>query len=286
MIIPKRKQAPNFKTAKKAGMNLKFESICQEAILIVERVGRFIRQEMGRVADQSIEEKSLNSLVSYVDKTAEQQLVEALGKLLPGSVFLTEEDTVANQSGDLQWIIDPLDGTTNFLFQLPVFSVSVALQQEGETVLGIVYEVNRQECFYAWQGGGAFLNGRPIGVSRRAPLEKTLLATGFPYYDYGRIGPYFQVLEHLMRNTRGIRRLGSAAVDLAYVACGRFDGFFEYSLNPWDVAGGAFIIQEAGGVVTDFQGQSNYLHGGEIIASNPAIADSLLKVIRAAFYTP
>ncbi|MCB0571265.1 MAG: inositol monophosphatase, partial [Phaeodactylibacter sp.] len=178
----------------------------------------------------------------------------------------------------------PLDGTTNFLFQIPVFSISVALQQEGRSVLGIVYEINRQECFYAWLGGGAFLNGRPIRVSSRAPLEKTLLATGFPYYDYRRMAPFFKVLEHFMRHTRGIRRLGSAAVDLAYVACGRYDGFFEYSLNPWDVAAGAFIVQEAGGVVSDFNGGGNYLNGGEIIAANAAVAADMQQVLRNAFY--
>ncbi|MCO6477556.1 MAG: inositol monophosphatase [Phaeodactylibacter sp.] len=262
-------------------MNL--EKICNQTIPIVERSGRFIRQELGRVAGGDIEEKGLNSLVSYVDKTAEEQLVEGLGKLLPGSVFLTEEDTIDNQSGDLQWIIDPLDGTTNFLFQLPVFSISIALQQEGRTVLGVVYEINRQECFYAWKGGGARLNGNPIGVSERAPLEKALLATGFPYHDYSKMKEYFQVFEHFMRHSRGIRRFGSAAVDLAYVACGRFDGFFEYGLNAWDVAGGAFIIQEAGGVVTDFTGGDNYLHGGEIIAANPAVGKEMLEVIRKAF---
>ena len=262
-------------------MNL--EKICNQVIPIVERSGRFIRQELGRVASGDVEEKGLNSLVSYVDKTAEHQLVEALGKLLPGSVFFTEEDTVENQSGDLQWIIDPLDGTTNFLFQLLVFSVSVALQQEGQTVLGMVYEVNRQECFYAWKGGGAFLNGQPIRVSRRAPLSQSLLATGFPYHDYSRIEQYFKVFEHFMRHSRGIRRFGSAAVDLAYVACGRFDGFFEYSLNAWDVAGGAFIIREAGGAVTDFRGGTDFLFGGEIIAANPAIGREMLEVIREAF---
>ena len=262
-------------------MNLK--KICAQTIPIIEHSGRFIRQELGRVSSGAIEEKSLNSLVSYVDKTAEEQLVEALGKLLPGSVFITEEDTVANQSGDLQWIIDPLDGTTNFLFQLPVFSVSVALQQEGQTVLGLVYEINRQECFYAWQGAGAFLNGQPIRVSQRAPLGQALLATGFPYHDYSRMQEYFRVFEHFMRNSRGIRRFGSAAVDLAYVACGRFDGFFEYGLNAWDVAGGAFVVREAGGVVTDFTGGEGFLNGGEIIAANPAIGKEMLEVIRGAF---
>lgn len=258
-------------------------NICQNANQLAERTARFIRQELGRVSAGQIEEKALNSLVSYVDKEAETQLVEGLSQLVPGSVFLTEEDTVVNQEGALRWIIDPLDGTTNFLYQLPVFSVSLALEREGEIVLGIVYEVNRQECFYAWQGGGAFLNGNPIRVSQRATLSESLLATGFPYYDYERTQAYLQVLGQLMQNSRGLRRFGSAAVDLAYVACGRFDGYFEYSLQPWDVAGGAFIVQQAGGTVSDFNGGNNWLHGQEMVAANGAISEAFLTLIKAAF---
>lgn len=258
-------------------------TICHNANQLAERTGRFIRQELGQVGSAQIEEKSLNSLVSYVDKEAETQLVEGLSQLVPGSVFLTEEDTVKDEEGELRWIIDPLDGTTNFLFQLPVFAISLALEQKGEIVLGIVYEVNRQECFYAWKGGGAFLNGDPIQVSKRATLSESLLATGFPYYDYERTQAYLKVLEQLMQNSRGIRRFGSAAVDLAYVACGRFDGFFEYSLQPWDVAGGAIIVQEAGGTITDFSGGGNWLHGQELIAANGKISEAFLKTVRAHF---
>ncbi len=257
--------------------------ICHSANQLAERTARFIRQEMGRVGAAQIEEKERNSLVSYVDKEAEAQLVEGLRQLVPGSVFLTEEDTTENQEGDLRWIIDPLDGTTNFLFQLPVFSISLALEREGQIVLGIVYEVNRQECFYAWEGQAALLNGQPIRVSQRASLEDSLLATGFPYYDYGRSQDYLQVLDQLMRRSRGIRRLGSAAVDLVYVACGRFDGFFEYSLKPWDVAGGAFILQQAGGKAMDFSGGDDWLHGGEMVAANPQVAPSFLAVIQKGF---
>jgi myo-inositol-1(or 4)-monophosphatase len=257
--------------------------ICQSANQLAERTARFIRQEVGKVNNDQIETKELNSLVSYVDKEAETQLVEGLSQLVPESVFLTEEDTVDNQEGDLRWIIDPLDGTTNFLFQLPVFSISLALEREGEIVLGIVYEVNRQECFYAWKDSGAYLNGKPIQVSKRATLAESLLATGFPYYDYQRTQSYLKALAQFMENSRGLRRFGSAAVDLAYVACGRFDGFFEYSLQPWDVAGGAFIVQEAGGKVTDFKGGNNWLHGNEMVASNGLIAPDFLKVIKNAF---
>ncbi|MEN0003824.1 MAG: inositol monophosphatase family protein [Bacteroidota bacterium] len=257
--------------------------ICQKALTVVHTVAQFIEQSVGAVTEQAIEEKSLNSLVSYVDRTAEERLVDGLGALLPAATFLTEEATVTQGEGSLRWIIDPLDGTTNFLHQLPVFSISVALERNGELVLGIVHEINQQESFYAWKNGGAFLNGSPIQVSQRRELSHTLLATGFPYYDYDRMQGYLNVLAHFMQHTRGLRRMGSAAVDLAYVACGRFDGFFEYSLNAWDVAGGIVLVQEAGGQLSDFQGGSDYLFGQSIIASNTAIHASMLAPIQKHF---
>ena len=263
--------------------DINLKSLCMDAREIIIRVGEFIRREKGKVTSGDIETKSLNSLVSYVDKTAEEHLVEALGELLPGSVFLTEEETVKTQRGDLQWIIDPLDGTTNFLHSLPVFSVSVALQWKQETVMGIVYEINQHECFYAWKDGGAFLNGEPISVSQTTTLADSLVATGFPYYDYDKVPGYLQIFSEMMTRTRGIRRFGSAAVDLVYVACGRFDAFFEYSLNVWDVAAGAFIIQEAGGKVTDFRGGDDYLYGREMVATSAAVQQEFLGFVKEAF---
>ncbi len=260
------------------------EIICHQSCEVVKNVGTFLKQELGKVTTEAIETKSLNSLVSYVDKTAEKQLVKGLGALVPDATFLTEEETVEQKDGVFRWIIDPLDGTTNFLHQLPFFSISVALQHHQKTILGIVLEVNRDECFYAWEGGGAFLNNKKINVSNSKTLAESLIATGFPYYDYDRIKPYFKTLDIFMNSTRGIRRFGSAALDLVYVACGRFDGFYEYSLNAWDVAGGAFIVEEAGGKVMDFSGGSNYLFGKEIIAVNPNIVAKFFEPINAAFY--
>lgn len=263
--------------------NMDLPDICQRALQLTEQTARFLRQELGQVNPHQIEEKALNSLVSYVDKTAEAQLVSGLKTITIGCSFLTEEDSVENSEGALRWIVDPLDGTTNFLFQLPVFSISLALEQQGEIVLGIVYEVNQQEAFYAWKGGGAYLNGHPISVSNRPSLGESLIATGFPYYNYDQTKAYLKVLEYFMEHTRGLRRFGSAAVDLAYVACGRFDGFFEYSLQPYDVAAGAFIVKEAGGAVTDFQGGQNWLHGGEMLASNGLITADFLDIVRSEF---
>ena len=263
-------------------MNLKH--LCQQTCQIVTNTASFLRSELGKVSSQQIETKSLNSLVSYVDKQAEIQLVNGLKEILPDSTFLTEEETVVQEKGEYLWIIDPLDGTTNFLHQIPTFSVSVALQHQGATILGVVYEVNREECFYAWKGGGAFLNEKSISVSQTTKMQDSLVATGFPYYDYKWVAPYLEVLRYCMFNTRGIRRIGSAAVDLAYVACGRFDAYFEYSLSPWDLAAGAFIVQEAGGLVTDFQGGDNYLYGKELMVGNPLVFDELAKVVKDNFY--
>lgn len=262
---------------------IELEKLCKEACVIVQEVGTFIQAELGKVQGNDIEVKSLNSLVSYVDKTAETKLVAALQKLLPQATFLTEEETIAQAAGEYQWIIDPLDGTTNFLHQLPFFAISVALQHKDTTVIGIVLEVNRQECFYAWKGGGAYLNGKAIHTSKNKVMGDALIATGFPYYDYTHTQAYFQTLAYFMRHTRGIRRFGSAALDLAYVACGRFDAFFEYSLHAWDVAGGALIVQEAGGKVCDFKKGNDYLFGKEIIASSNHLYEELVEVICGCF---
>lgn len=253
------------------------EYIGKQACQIVQEVAQFLKSELGKVDIGQIEHKERNHLVSYVDKTAEKMLIEALEVLIPDAAFLAEESTVAYEKKKWQWIIDPLDGTTNFLHQLPFFSISVALQYQEKTMVGIVHEVNNNETFCAWKDGGAWLNGKPVQVSQTSTLEHSLLATGFPYYDFKYIEEYMKMLQPLILNTRGIRRMGSAALDLAYVASGRFDGYFEHSLSPWDVAAGAFLVQEAGGLVGDFGGNDNYLHGREIVAGNPFIYEQLIK---------
>jgi myo-inositol-1(or 4)-monophosphatase len=264
-------------------MSIALDALCCQACGLVQRVGEFIAQHLGQVAE--IEVKALNSLVSFVDRQAEQQLVEGLRQLLPESVFLTEEETVAQASGQWQWIVDPLDGTTNFLHQIPFFSISVALRRGEDLVMGIVYEVNRKELFYSWEGAsGVFLNGKPVACTQRQTLSESLLATGFPYYDFAHTQHYIQLLQDLFPRTRGLRRLGSAALDLAYVACGRFDAFFEYSLAPWDVAAGSFLVRQAGGIVTDFQGGTDYLFGRSIVAGNATgVQAALLAAIQNRF---
>ena len=258
-------------------------NIQTQTINAVKKTATFIQSEIGKINNSDIETKALNSLVTYVDKNAELILVEELQKIILNATFLTEENTVEQTQGEWQWIVDPLDGTTNFIHQIPVFGISVALKHHDEIVVGVVYEVNKNECFYASKNHGSFLNGNKIAVSETAALADSLVATGFPYYDFGKAENYLNTLRFLMQNTRGIRRLGAASIDLCYVACGRFDVFFEYSLAPWDVAAGALIVQEAGGKITDFSGNNNWLFGKEIIATNTGIADEFLDVINDNF---
>jgi myo-inositol-1(or 4)-monophosphatase len=253
-------------------MSLDLKILCHQVCNLSKEVGAFIKQEVKKVDNQDIETKSLNSLVSYVDKTAEEKIVKRLSELLPESGFIAEEGTSDKEGALYNWIVDPLDGTTNFLHALPIYSVSIALKRNDKIILGVVYEVNQDECFYAWKGSKSYLNETEIQVSKTMNLSDSLLATGFPYYDFERLNPYFEFLKYLAKNSRGIRRMGSAAVDLVYVACGRFDAFFEYSLNPWDVAAGAFIVQQAGGKVTDFKGGEDWLFGSEIVACSKKIS--------------
>lgn len=262
-------------------MNL--EHLCGNVREIAAEAAGFIRAESLLFDASHIIHKGTNDLVSYVDQTAEKMLVEALSKLTPEAGFLVEENTVTKKGKRYNWVIDPLDGTTNFIHGIPVYAVSIALIDGEEVVLGVVYEINLCECFYAWKESPAYMNDKVIHVSGNKTLSASLIATGFPYTMFDRIDDYFKVLKALMERTHGIRRIGSAAVDLAYVACGRFDGFFEYNLNAWDVAAGAFIVSRAGGEVRDFSGTDNYIFGREIIAANALITDELSAVISEHF---
>ncbi len=259
------------------------ELLTHRACRAVQETAAFIQAEMGKVQAAQIEEKHLNGLVSYVDRTAEEMLVQRLSALLPEATFLTEEETVENLAGTYRWIIDPLDGTTNFLYQVPHFSISVALEVEGELVLGIVHHVPHAETYYAWQGGGAYCNGLPIRTSQRAMMAQALVATGFPYHNFSRAEGWITAIRTFMQQGRGMRRYGSAALDLAYVACGRFDIFFEYGLNAWDVAGGIVLVREAGGMVTDFKGGHDSVHGAELLACNAPLHPAALEILQKSF---
>ncbi len=262
---------------------INYQNITKEVTLLTQQVAQYIAEQALTFSSEKIEHKGLNDLVSYVDKTAEMQLVKGLQAILPEAAFITEENTIAKQDNDLQWIVDPLDGTTNFMHGLPCYSISIALMHKNELVVGVVHEVNRNECFYAWKDGGAFLNGNPISVSAKLNLEDSLIATGFPYTVFEEIDDYLTLLKELMKCTHGLRRLGSAAVDLAYVAAGRFDAYFEYNLNAWDVAAGCLLVKEAGGQVTDFKGGEDYVFGRRVVASNKSTHMALLSVIQSNF---
>jgi myo-inositol-1(or 4)-monophosphatase len=248
-----------------------------------KEVSEFMRKESAAFDLSRIEQKDgdFNNLVSYVDKESEKKLVSALQKLLPAAGFLTEEGTVEQaQQQEFSWIIDPLDGTTNFLHGLPMYAISIALTQNNQPILGVVYNVVPDECFHAIKGGKAYCNNREIHVSGISQIRESLLATGFPYYHLDKSEVYLDIIKEFLAKSHGIRRLGSAAIDLAFVACGRLEGFFEYNLNPWDVAAGAFIVQQAGGKVTDFKNGNNHLFGGELCASNKAIHTEMLEIIK------
>ena len=276
-------------------MNL--AAITQQAIQIVKQAGDFIKQEAARFERSNIEYKAVNNLVSYVDKEAERLLVSGLRQIFPEAGFITEEGTAGQETNadELYWVIDPLDGTTNFIHGLPVYCVSVGLVKAKKPIAGVVFHLGTNELFYGWQGGGAWLinndelgmmndnlgtsNSVKLRVSSANTLGESLLATGFPYYKFEKQAEYLKILEILMQRTHGLRRMGAAAIDLAYVAAGRFEGFYEYNLNSWDMAAGLLLIEEAGGHVSDFSGGDNYLFGGDVIAACGVHAE-LLAVIQ------
>jgi myo-inositol-1(or 4)-monophosphatase len=259
------------------------EELCCKAVSIVKESALFIKQELGKVNAEHIHEKEKHSLVSYVDIETEKKLVSAFKEILPDSNFITEEGTpfTANES-EYCWIIDPLDGTTNFLKGIPVFSISVALTRGSEIILGIVHDIMQDDCFYCWKKGGAYCNGKPIHVSEIQNIENAVIATGFPYQRKWMENLNLILIE-VLKTARGVRRLGSAAIDLVYTACGRFDGYYETRLNAWDMAAGILLIREAGGKVTNFFGQDEeILASHHILASNGLIHDEMLILTRSA----
>jgi myo-inositol-1(or 4)-monophosphatase len=244
---------------------------------LLRTIGEFQLAEQQKVKHSDVSEKSLNQLVSYVDIESEKMLVEGLLKITPDAGFLTEEETTSIRNEEQYWIIDPIDGTTNYLFGHTKFCISIALYENQKPVYAAVYVPADDELFSA-DATGAYLNGTKFTCSNRSLID-SLLATGFPYYNFDEMDAYLSLLNKLMKTTKGIRRMGSAAIDLAYTAIGRFDGFFELNLSPWDVAGGAYIVQQAGGIVSDFQETKNFVFGTSIVAGNKEIHAGLLQMI-------
>ncbi len=262
-------------------MNL--EKIEKGVIEICQEVGEFISTEGASFDRTRIEQKHVfNNLVSYVDKEAEKKLVTTLRKLFPEAGFITEEGTVEqSKQHEYNWIIDPLDGTTNFLHGFPIYAISIGLTRNDQTVLGVIYDICQKECYHAIENSPAFCNDRIITVSAINSLSESLLATGFPYYHFDKRDRYLDIIKEFLNGTHGIRRLGSAAIDLAYVACGKLEGFFEYNLHPWDVAAGVLIVKQAGGIVTDFKGGNDFLFGNQLCAANSLIHAEMLDVIKS-----
>jgi len=256
------------------------EKLTLQVCEISERVAVFIQSQVLEVGAKDIVEKEKNSLVSYVDETAEKMLVQELTLLLPDAGYITEEKTIAQESKSLTWIIDPLDGTTNYLQQIPHYSISIALVVDNELAIGIVYDVAMKECFYAWKNGGCYINDRKIEVSKKVDLSECIIVTGFPYNAEYDIKAYIKIFTHWIEHARGIRRLGSAALDLAYVAAGRLDAYYESKLNAWDLAAGILLVREAGGITTNFAGDDDSLNSGDVLATNKDLYEKIHTPIK------
>lgn len=258
---------------------MQLEPLCLKTTEVAKSVGTFIRQEFQNFKKERIQFKAERDLVSYVDLTAEKMLIEALAELLPEAGFITEESHSEYRDG-LNWIVDPLDGTTNFAQGVPHFCVSIALAQGEDVLLGVVYEVHQSECFWTWKGGESYCNGTVISVSDTSVLKDAFMATGFSVKNIDRLEGNMKLLKNWIQKTRGIRRLGTAALDLCYVAKGVFDGYHESDLSAWDVAAGSLIVKNAGGLVSDFDGGSDFLFGNTILAANKPLQATFLKEVQ------
>ncbi len=244
----------------------------------VEKSARLIRRHYGRLATTDVSAKSKNDFVTVVDKGSQDILVRELKRAFPSYGFLAEENGLSVDA-DRRWVIDPIDGTSNFIHHLPAFCVSVGLEERGKGfVLGVVYDPVHDEWFTAARGHGAFLNKRRIHVSKTR-LKDSFLATGFAFHIRRRFEPYNASFRKVFHSCAGVRRMGSAAIDLCYTACGRFDGFWEMGLHDWDIAAGVVLVEEAGGIVTDFRGGKSGMPHGDMLAANPAVHRELLQVL-------
>ncbi|HZX33601.1 MAG TPA: inositol monophosphatase family protein [Rhodocyclaceae bacterium] len=255
------------------------------AIKAARRAGQIINRASNDLDLLKVATKQPNDFVTEVDKAAEAAIIETLQEAYPNYGILAEESGETAGKGskrdaEYQWIIDPLDGTTNFIHGLPQYAVSIALARNDVVEQAVVFDPNRNELFTATKGAGAFLNERRIRVSKRTKLQDSLIGTGFPYRSFDKVDRYLAIFKELTQKTAGLRRPGAASLDLSYVACGRYDGFWEFGLSPWDMAAGALLISEAGGLVSDPQGEAGYLESGNIVAGTPKVFAPLLKVVQ------
>ena len=251
------------------------------AVSAARAAGQVILRNMNHLADIKIKSKGTNDFVSEVDHQAEQSIIAIIQKAYPSHAILAEESG-KHGGEECEWIIDPLDGTTNYLHGVPQFSVSIAMRENNKLQLGVVYDPLKEELFCAARGDGATLNNRRIRVSKQRDLTASLIGTGLPYRTDQELETYLATLRALLEKTSGIRRAGSAALDLAYVAAGRFDAFWEFGLNPWDIAAGVLLVQEAGGLVSDMDGGHQFIQSGDIVAANTQLYKSFITTLNSA----
>jgi myo-inositol-1(or 4)-monophosphatase len=256
--------------------------VLEVAIEAAREAGTFLKSSVGRVKHVETKRGEVRNMVSEIDRGSEQIIINRIRRQFPSHAILAEESGALDTAAEFRWVIDPLDGTTNFLHAVPIFSVTIAVERKGEIVAGVVYDPNLDELFTAEKGSGAYLNGQRVAVSQTPELIHSLLVTGFPY-DIAKNPdhPADHFVNFLMEG-QGIRRLGSAALDLSYVAAGRFDGFWEVELQPWDMAAGALFVREAGGRVTDFSGAPSTIYKKNVLASNGIVHDAMLRVLAKA----
>lgn len=261
------------------GMTFDLEKLTADVRTLAKETGQFLREERQHFQREKVEEKNAHDYVSYVDKESERRIVARLQSLLPEAGFIAEEGSGSLTTEEYYWVVDPLDGTTNFIHNNAPFCVSIALRNREEILLGVVYEVCRDECFWAWKGSPAYLNDEEIHVTSIDTLDHAFIELGFPY-DAEKFRPIItRLIERLYGRVGGLRLMGSAAVELCYIAAGRFEARFEGLLGPWDIAAGTIILTQAGGKVTDFSGGNTFYSGREVLASNGLIHDQLIKII-------
>ncbi|WP_068636649.1 inositol monophosphatase family protein [Thauera butanivorans] len=251
------------------------------AVKAARRAATVINRASTQLDLLTVQSKTPNDFVTEVDRAAEQAIIDVLREAFPGHGILAEESGESGPESEYNWIIDPLDGTTNFIHGFPQYAVSIAQTRNGVLEHAVIYDPNTNEMFTASRGGGAFLNDRRIRVSRRTRLNEALIGTGFPFRQFDNVDAYLAMFKELTQKTAGIRRPGAASLDLAYVACGRLDGFWEMGLSPWDMAAGVLLIQEAGGLVSDLSGEAGFMTTGNVVAGTPKVFGQLLPVIQA-----
>ena len=249
------------------------------AVKAARRAGAIINRASQDIGTLTIKSKNYNDFVSEVDIAAERVIIDTLKDAYPNHGFLGEESGSSENQSDFIWIIDPLDGTTNFLHNFPQYCVSIALQHKGEITQAVIYEPNRNDLYTATKGRGAFLNDKRIRVSKCDKLQQSLIGTGFPFRDFKHLDTYLAMFKSMLQKASGIRRPGSAALDLAYVANGSLDAFWEIGLSSWDIAAGALLVQEAGGIISNLNGKEGWLESGNILAASPKIYDAMVETL-------